>query len=149
VPLPLFGFALPSGAQTTTRLSPGLSGTGGDGNSRTVAISADGRSSRSAATRRTSCPETATPPTTSSSPTASRTRSSRQRRFRGTEGNAGSFSPSISANGRFVAFHSFASNLVPWTRTPLPTSSSATSQDDTTTRASLDSLGGEAHGDCL
>jgi hypothetical protein len=31
----------------------------------------------------------------------------------GNEGNGESFGPSISANGRFVAFTSFASNLVP------------------------------------
>ncbi len=31
----------------------------------------------------------------------------------GGQGNAGSFSPSISADGRYVAFYSYASNLVP------------------------------------
>ncbi len=31
----------------------------------------------------------------------------------GNEGHANSFAPSISANGRYVAFESFARNLVP------------------------------------
>ena len=44
----------------------------------------------------------------------------------GAQGNRGSDTPSISGDGRFVAFESDATNLVPATPTGGPTSSSAT-----------------------
>ena len=65
----------------------------------------------------------------------------------GTQGNGNSYSPSISADGRYVAFDSTASNLVPddsgiWQRT----SSCMIARLNTTERVSLASDGTQGNG---
>jgi Tol biopolymer transport system component len=135
-------------AQTTTRVSLGPGGVQGDGNSRTVSISADGRfvAFGSSATNLVPADGNGSEDVfVADRQTGSVVRASLD--SSGNEGNAGSFSPSISADGRFVAFHSFASNLV-----PLDTNGAADVfvrdlQAGTTERVSVDSLGVEAHGD--
>jgi Tol biopolymer transport system component len=59
----------------------------------------------------------------------------------GTQGNGDSFETSISDNGRFVAFLSFASNLVPGDNNAVSDIFVHDLQTDTTERASVDSAG--------
>jgi Tol biopolymer transport system component len=66
----------------------------------------------------------------------------------GTQGNHDSWMPSISANGRYVAFHSWANNLVPGDTNTQP-SYDVFVRDTllgTTTRVNLTPAGGEADG---
>jgi Tol biopolymer transport system component len=148
--VPLCGFALPSGAQSTTRLSPGLSGIGGDGDSRTVSISADGRyvAFGSNATNLVAgdgnnvddifVADRATGTLVRASVDSS-----------GLEADKSSFNPAISANGRFVAFHSLATNLVPNDTNGTVDIFVRDLVDGTTERVSVDPAGNEAHGDSL
>jgi Tol biopolymer transport system component len=63
----------------------------------------------------------------------------------GAEGNNDSFFPSISANGRFVAFASLASNLVPGDRNHRGDIFVRDLKRGTTTRVSINSAGAEAN----
>jgi Tol biopolymer transport system component len=65
----------------------------------------------------------------------------------GAEGNDSSLTPSISADGRFVAFRSFATNLVDGDTNDLQDVFVHDRQTGTTTRVSVDSLGGQADDD--
>jgi Tol biopolymer transport system component len=62
----------------------------------------------------------------------------------GVEGNGFSFTPSISADGRFVAFSSFATNLVEGERNDLRDVFVHDRQTAATTRVSVNSAGGQA-----
>ncbi|UNU18018.1 calcium-binding protein [Microcoleus vaginatus PCC 9802] len=62
----------------------------------------------------------------------------------GNQANADSFSPSISTDGRFVAFHSDATNLVPGDTNDNPDIFVRDTLTNTTTRVSLDSAGNQA-----
>jgi len=62
------------------------------------------------------------------------------------EGNDGSFRPSISANGRYVAFESTASNLVLNDTNGVSDVFVKDTQTGTVTRVSTDNLGGEGNG---
>jgi Tol biopolymer transport system component len=66
----------------------------------------------------------------------------------GTQGNRDSWMPSISADGRFVAFHSWANNLVPGDTNTLPYYDVFVRDTllGTTTRVNLTPSGGEADG---
>ena len=64
----------------------------------------------------------------------------------GAEGNSSSFAPSISANGRYVAFHSIASNLVPGDVGGALDVFVHDWQTGQTTRVSVDSAGVEGNG---
>jgi Tol biopolymer transport system component len=63
----------------------------------------------------------------------------------GAEGNSNSESPSISANGRYVAFWSFASNLVPGDGNGTSDCFVHDRQTGLTTRVSVDSAGAEGN----
>ena len=148
--VPLFGLALPSGAQSTTRLSPGLSGVGGDGDSRTVSISADGRyvAFGSNATNLVNGDGNGVDDIfVADRATGTLVRASLD--SAGLEADKGSFNPAISANGRFVAFHSLATNLVPNDTNGTIDVFVRDLVDGTTERVSVDSAGNEVHGDCL
>jgi Tol biopolymer transport system component len=64
----------------------------------------------------------------------------------GTEGNDFSASPATSQDGRFVAFHSYASNLVVADTNLIPDVFIRDRQAGTTTRMSVDTAGDEALG---
>jgi hypothetical protein len=67
----------------------------------------------------------------------------------GGDPNAPSFvssTPSISADGRYVAFDSPASDLVPGDSNSVPDVFVRDLQNDSTTRASVDAVGGQANG---
>ncbi|MEM6363212.1 MAG: FG-GAP-like repeat-containing protein [Planctomycetota bacterium] len=64
----------------------------------------------------------------------------------GLQGNAGSYRPSISGDGRFIAFHSDANNLVPLDRNGSSDVFVADRELGTTRRLSTDSNGDEAFG---
>ena len=66
----------------------------------------------------------------------------------GGQGDARSTSPSISADGRYVAFASFASNLVPGDTNGFADIFVRDRVAGTTVRVSLDSSGGECNGSC-
>jgi Ca2+-binding RTX toxin-like protein len=61
----------------------------------------------------------------------------------GNQGNSGSYNPSISADGRFVAFSSGASNLVPGDTNTSPDIFVRDTLTNTTTRVSVDSAGNQ------
>ena len=63
----------------------------------------------------------------------------------GNQGNRNSYRPSISAGGRFVAFTSFASNLVPGDTNSTPDIFVRDTLTNTTTRVSIDSAGNQAN----
>jgi len=63
----------------------------------------------------------------------------------GVQGNNPSEEPAISADGRFVAFHSYASNLVPGDTNASPDVFVRDLQTGVTTRVSVDSAGVEAN----
>ena len=67
----------------------------------------------------------------------------------GTEANADCLSPSISADGRFVAFWSYATNLAPGDTNGCADIFVRDRQMHTTIRASLDSSGAQGDGDSL
>jgi Tol biopolymer transport system component len=67
----------------------------------------------------------------------------------GTQGNNVSFDPSISADGRFVAFTSFASNLVSGDTNGTSDVFVHDRQTGTTERVSVDSSGTQGNGSCL
>jgi WD40 repeat protein len=62
----------------------------------------------------------------------------------GNEGNGGSFKSSISADGRFVSFYSYARNLVPGDTNGMPDIFVRDRQGGTTERVSVDSSGAQA-----
>lgn len=64
----------------------------------------------------------------------------------GVQGNAGSFSPALSADGRYVAFESNASNLVGGDSNAVSDVFLRDRVGNTTTRISIDSLGQQANG---
>jgi len=66
----------------------------------------------------------------------------------GEESNSDSVSPSISASGRFVAFRSFASNLVPGDTNGVSDIFVHDRKTGVTTRVSVDSAGEESNGIC-
>ena len=66
----------------------------------------------------------------------------------GVEGNSGSYAPALSADGRFVVFPSFASNLVSGDTNGRMDMFVRDRQAGTTERVSVDSSGGEANQDC-
>src|SRR4028118_1327881 len=61
----------------------------------------------------------------------------------GNQANSGSFQPSISADGRFVAFESFASNIVPGDTNSNREIFVRDTLTNTTTRVSVDSPGNQ------
>ncbi|MDP2600093.1 MAG: hypothetical protein Q8P84_05085 [Deltaproteobacteria bacterium] len=63
----------------------------------------------------------------------------------GEEGNDSTYNASISADGRFVAFHSYASNLVPRDTNNRPDVFVRDRQTEQTSRISVSSSGGEAN----
>ncbi|MBD1810558.1 PD40 domain-containing protein [Microcoleus vaginatus DQ-U2] len=65
----------------------------------------------------------------------------------GNLGNGGSYNPSISADGRFVAFSSFASNIVPGDTNNTEDIFVRDRLTNTTTRVSVDSAGNQANSD--
>jgi len=65
----------------------------------------------------------------------------------GAEANGDSYFPAISADGRYVAFHSYAPNLVPGGTNGAPHIFVHDRQTGATTRVSVDSVGVEANGD--
>ena len=65
----------------------------------------------------------------------------------GSQGNGTSWTPSISADGRFVAFHSLASNLVPGDTNGWDDVFVHDRQTGETTRVSVDSSGVQGDGD--
>ena len=67
----------------------------------------------------------------------------------GVEGDDESFCPSISANGRFIAFGSYAGNLVPDDTNAREDAFLHDRKRATTRRVSVDSTGGEADGGVL
>jgi Tol biopolymer transport system component len=100
-------------AATTTRVS--VSPTGGDtyGESREPAISADGRYVAFTSTS----PDLTTPPTNNGfeifvRDLATATTSALSYATNGAEANSDSFGPAISADGRYVSYYSYATNLV-------------------------------------
>jgi len=144
----LAGLAAPAPAQSTTILSVGPGGQPGNGNSSFVSISADGRyvafgssasdlvsgdangvddvflrNRRNGTTVRVSLASS------------------------GAEGDAGSYAPSVSADGRYVAFHSYASNLVAGDTNGVSDVFVRDRATGTTTRVSVDSAGLEATGE--
>lgn len=64
---------------------------------------------------------------------------------RGNQANSGSFIPTVSADGRFVAFASFASNLVPGDTNGVGDTFVHDRQTGQTTRVSVDSSGNETN----
>ena len=62
----------------------------------------------------------------------------------GNQGNSGSYNPSISADGRFVAFTSFASNIVPGDTNNTYDIFVRDTLTNTTNRVSVDSAGNQA-----
>lgn len=67
----------------------------------------------------------------------------------GFQGNAGSYEPSISADGRFVAFRSRATNLVPNDTNNQPDIFVRDRNTGTTTRVSVDSTGNQQNSYCF
>ena len=67
----------------------------------------------------------------------------------GNQANSGSFSTSISADGRFVAFDSFASNIVPGDTNSISDIFLRDRLTNTTTRVSVDSAGNQANGSSI
>jgi Tol biopolymer transport system component len=67
----------------------------------------------------------------------------------GEQGNGDSWVPTVSAGGRYVAFHSWANNLVPGDTNTLPVNDIFVRDTvlETTTRVNLTPSGGEADGD--
>ena len=66
----------------------------------------------------------------------------------GDQGNDESYDPAISADGRFVAFFSYADNLVPGDTNGMPpTSSFTTARPGRPTRVSVDSAGDQGNDD--
>jgi Tol biopolymer transport system component len=146
--LVLAGLTSPSSAQSTSLLSVGPGGGPGNGNSRFVSISADGRyvafgssasdlvsgdangvddvflrNRRNGTTVRVSVDSS------------------------GVEGNGGSYAPSVSADGRYVAFQSYASNLVAGDTNGICDVFVRDRTTGTTVRVSVDSAGLEATGE--
>ena len=113
-------------AGTTTRVSPG-SGSGSGGSASPPSLSADGRFVAYA-----SAAATLVPGDPNNAPDVfvfDRTAGTTERVSvgpGGTEGNRASDGPAISGDGRFVAFSSDATNLIPGDTNHGPTSSSAT-----------------------
>ena len=81
---------------------------------------------------------------TSSSATQCGGRPSSQRGHARRDPNASSFDPSISADGRYVAFQSHATDLVPVDRNRWPDVFVRDMETGTIVRASVDARGGEA-----
>src|SRR5947207_3124581 len=65
----------------------------------------------------------------------------------GAQGNSGSFVPSLSATGRWVAFHSFATNLVAGDTNAATDIFVHDRKTGETVRVSVDSAGIEGNGD--
>src|SRR5204863_3370087 len=65
----------------------------------------------------------------------------------GTEGNGDSFGPTISGDGRYVAFRSDSSNLVPGDTNGIDDVFVRDRQTATTARVTVDRSAGPAHGD--
>jgi Tol biopolymer transport system component len=65
----------------------------------------------------------------------------------GVVGNADSYAPSVSADGRFVAFHSYASNLVGGDTNGAADVFVRDRETDTTSRASVSSAGVQGNSD--
>jgi hypothetical protein len=99
-------------AQTTTRMSVSTGGAQGNAASEFASISADAASSPSPAPRRTSSPGTRTPSRHLRPRPCQRHDRARERGFGGAQADDDSYGPVISADGRYVAFPSAATNLV-------------------------------------
>ncbi|EGK83713.1 calcium-binding protein [Microcoleus vaginatus PCC 9802] len=130
---------------TTTRLSVDSAGNPGNSNSTTPSISADGRF-----VAFSSLASNIVPGDTNSSydifvrDTLTNTTTRLCFDSANNQGNSGSGSPSISADGRFVAFSSFASNIVPGDTNSESHIFVRDTLTNTTTRVSLDSAGNQA-----
>jgi Tol biopolymer transport system component len=67
----------------------------------------------------------------------------------GQQGNSNSYAPSISADGRFVAFYSYATNLAALDTNARPDIFVRDRQSATTERVSVDSLGAQGNADSI
>ena len=132
---------------TTIRVSLATAGTEGDGPSITPSISADGRyvGFRSSASNLVTGDTNATNDIFVHD-TQSGTTTRVSLATGGTEGDGSSSSPSISADGRYVAFASFATNLVSGDTNARVDIFVHDTQSATTTRASLATIGMEGDG---
>ncbi|WP_152811008.1 TolB family protein, partial [Ostreibacterium oceani] len=129
----------------TTRVSVDSSGTEGDSHSNTPSISADGRyvAFQSNATNLVAGDTNGTTDVfVHDTQTGDTTRVNVD--SLGTEGDRDSFSSSISADGRYVAFQSFATNLVAGDTNGNADIFVHDTQTGVTTRVSVDSVGTEA-----
>ena len=128
----------------TTRVSVDSDGTQGNGNSEYASISADGRyvAFQSSAHNLVTSDTNGVPDVfVHDRQTGETTRVSMD--SEGTQGDAGSGSPSISADGRYVAFRSGAYNLVPGDTNGVSDVFVRDRQTGETTRVSVDSEGTE------
>ncbi|MCK5429602.1 MAG: hypothetical protein KAI94_09040, partial [Anaerolineales bacterium] len=133
---------------TTSRISLATAGTEGNGSSFSPDISDDGRyvAFYSLATNLVSGDNNnQTDVFIHDTQTSTTTRVSRA--TNGTEGNGGSGYPAISGNGRYVAFHSEASNLVTGDTNDVHDVFVHDTQTSTTTRVSEDTAGTQGNDD--
>jgi len=135
---------------TTVRVSVGKDATEADGGSTAVAISADGRyvAFSSYATNLVAG-DTNNMPDVFVRDLQSGTTTRVSVATGGGQGDSGSEFPSISHDGRFVAFYSSASDLVPGDTNSHMDVFVHDRQDGTTQRVSVDSAGGEFDGDSM
>ena len=113
--LSLLGASPKAQAQSTARVSVSSGGTQGNGGSVKAALSADGRfvAFESSATNLVPNDSNARSDIFVRDRTTGQTSRVSVGFSGGTQGNGSSFRPALSADGRFVAFESFATNLVP------------------------------------
>jgi Tol biopolymer transport system component len=143
----------PSFGQTTTRESIASNGTQGNGNGGSwgIALSADGRYV-AFGSEATNLVPGGTPPLTNEvfrRDRLTRTTSLVSATSSGVPGAASSYAPAISADGRFVAFQSDASNLVAGDTNDSPDIFVHDFRTGQTTRVSVDSNGAQANGGSL
>jgi len=148
--LTLLAAGTPVLSQSTTRLSLGPMGVEGNGNSRTVSVSADG----TAAVFGSTASNLVFDDTNASDDVFvhDRTEGITTRisvSSGGAQADGGSYTPAISADGRFIAFHSFAQNLVAGDTNGAADVFVHDRMTATTVRASLSSAGAEGNGDSL
>lgn len=145
--LTAMGDAVTLGAATTTRVSVHTDGTEGDWHSRSASLSANGRLVvfQSAASNLVDGDLAGVSDIFIHDRTTGKTRRL-TRGFDGSEANVDSFSPVISANGRYVAFVSHARNLVPDDTNEVEDIFVLDRGTGITTRISLRSNGRQANG---
>jgi Tol biopolymer transport system component len=133
---------------TTTRISKSTAGVQGNGNSHNPAVSSDGRFvvfESDATNFATSDTNTAADVFIWDRQTGTTTRVSRS--TAGAQGNGGSYGPSVSADGRFVVFNSYATNLVTGDTNAAGDIFVRDRRNGTTTRVSKSTAGVQGNGD--